>query len=156
MDEDALQQVTVPQLLGQYAAILAELRRRGVVRTGNAPLGDYAEGLVAGAYGGELQPNSNKSFDVLTPDGRRVQVKARTVGDADRDASKISMFRSFDFDAAVVVAFDMSSYEVVWAREIPADELQSRASYSAHTNAHRLPLRTMRGLGTDVTDRLRP
>ena len=34
------------ELMGLSRAILAELRRRGVIRTGNAPAGDYAELLV--------------------------------------------------------------------------------------------------------------
>ncbi len=39
-------QRTVPELLAGYARSLAELRRRGVVRSANAPAGDYAEWLV--------------------------------------------------------------------------------------------------------------
>jgi len=54
--------VSIPDLLAAYAAILQELRDRGVVRTRNAPLGDYAEYLVAEVYGGELAANSVKSL----------------------------------------------------------------------------------------------
>jgi hypothetical protein len=39
-------------LFGAYRSILAELRRRGVVRTGNAPTGDFAETLVKVAVNG--------------------------------------------------------------------------------------------------------
>jgi len=42
-----------------------------------APAGDYAELLVQRATGGELAPNSRRSWDVLTADGERLQVKAR-------------------------------------------------------------------------------
>lgn len=50
-------------LLGAYAAILAELRTRGVVRTNNAPVGDYAETLVVAALGGSLAESvSEKSY----------------------------------------------------------------------------------------------
>jgi hypothetical protein len=55
------------------------LRDRGVIRSGNAPAGDYAELLVQRATAGELAPDSQRSWDVLTPEGERLQVKARVV-----------------------------------------------------------------------------
>ena len=36
-----------------------------MIRTENAPVGDYAEYLVWTALGGKLAPNSEKSWDVL-------------------------------------------------------------------------------------------
>ena len=60
-----------------YRAILSELKSRGVIRTENAPVGDYAEYLVVTALGGQLAPNSEKSWDVLSSDGEKLQVKAR-------------------------------------------------------------------------------
>ena len=65
--------MSVGELLASSRAILAELRRRGVIRTGNAPAGDYAELLVQRATGGQLAPNSQKSWDVLSPDGERLR-----------------------------------------------------------------------------------
>jgi hypothetical protein len=59
-----------------YAAI-DELKHRGIVRTSNAPLGDYAEYIVAKTYNGTLEKNSAKSFDILFSDGKTCQVKAR-------------------------------------------------------------------------------
>lgn len=38
--------LTVRELLQYYADILTELKKRGVVRIANSPLGDYAELLV--------------------------------------------------------------------------------------------------------------
>ena len=56
---------TLRELLSGYARTLAELRRRGVVRSNNAPAGDYAEWLVWKALGGKLAENSSeKSWDV--------------------------------------------------------------------------------------------
>lgn len=68
-------------LFSLYRAILSELKDRGVIRTENAPVGDYAEYLVATALGGQLAPNSEKSWDVLTKDGEKLQVKARVVSE---------------------------------------------------------------------------
>ena len=59
---------SIAELLAGYAGILAELRRRGVVRTNNAPVGDYAEWLAARALGGEIVANaSEKSYDLRLP-----------------------------------------------------------------------------------------
>jgi hypothetical protein len=63
-------------LFSLYRAILTELKSRGVVRTENAPAGDYAEYLVATALGGQMATNSEKSWDVLGKDGEKLQVKA--------------------------------------------------------------------------------
>ena len=56
-------------LFSLYRAILVELKSRGVIRTENAPAGDYAEYLVATALGGQLAPNSEKAWDVLGSNG---------------------------------------------------------------------------------------
>jgi hypothetical protein len=61
--------MSIGELLALSRATLAELRKRGVVRTRNAPAGDYAEFLVQRATGGELASNAQKSWDVLTRTG---------------------------------------------------------------------------------------
>ncbi|MBA2567895.1 MAG: hypothetical protein H0V11_00960 [Actinobacteria bacterium] len=48
-----LEDMTTAELLALSRASLRELKRRGVVRSGNAPAGDYAELLVQRATGGE-------------------------------------------------------------------------------------------------------
>jgi len=95
---------SVRELFALHRATLHELRARGIVRSGNSPQGDWAELLVATAYSGQLAPNSEKSWDVRTGDGRRLQVKARVVEDGRPVGSKVtSPFRSWDFDAVVSV-----------------------------------------------------
>ncbi|OZM72656.1 hypothetical protein CFN78_13550 [Amycolatopsis antarctica] len=153
MNPDGLSDVPVPELLGRYAAILQELRRRDVVRTQNAPLGDYAEYLAARVYQGELAANSAKSYDLLAADGQRIQVKARTVGPGTQAGTIFSVFRSFDFDVAVLITFDSSTYGLRWAREVPAAEIETASRYSSHVNGNRLLITTGAQLGTDVTPR---
>jgi hypothetical protein len=58
-------------LFSLYRGILGELKSRGLIRTENAPTGDYAEYLVATALGGQMAPNSEKSWDVLGGDGKK-------------------------------------------------------------------------------------
>jgi hypothetical protein len=86
--------LTVRQLLASSVAVIDELLRRGLIRTRNSPLGDLAESLALRAYGGELAPNSEKSFDLGTADGRRLQVKARLVRLDDKRSQTFSAFRS--------------------------------------------------------------
>lgn len=142
-------------LLKQYAQILAELRMRGVVRTGNAPLGDYAEYIAAQVYGGILEPNSAKSYDVLAG-GRRIQVKARTRSASTSANAVFSVFRSFDFDVATLLVLDSRTYALQWAREIGPNEVRSASRWSAHVNGHLLSLRAAQTLGRDVTAEFTP
>lgn len=118
-----------------YRAILRELKDRGVIRTENAPVGDYAEYLVATALGGQLAPNSEKSWDVLTQDGEKLQVKARVVSEpAEPGQLQLSPFRSFSFDFAVIVLLSDTDYVVTRAAKVPRHVVESSAIYRQHVN----------------------
>jgi hypothetical protein len=130
--------MTVGQLLELSRAILGELRRRKVIRTGNAPIGDYAEWLVQKATAGELKPNSHSSWDVLTPERERLQVKSRTVTDPRvRGERQLSVFRSWDFDSAVIVLFD-DRFRVWKASRLTVATVQGTARRSDHVNGDRV------------------
>lgn len=113
------------ELFARYRAILLELKRRGTMRTENAPANDYAEYLVATALDGELQPNSNRAFDVLLDDGSRLQVKTRVVSEPMRAGQdQLSVFRSFEFDWAVIVLLRDSDFRVSRAGKVPIQVVQ--------------------------------
>ena len=157
-DPNDLSSCTSADLFALYRSILRELRSRGVVRTENAPAGDYAEYLVATALGGTLASNSEKSFDVLA-DGRRLQVKSRVVSNPPTPGQlQLSPFRSFDFDEAVIVLLDDRDYAVRQAVSVPADAVRRAARFSAHVNGYiaraRPALLTAPG-SEDLTPRLR-
>lgn len=155
MDSRPLADVSVPELLGRYASILAELRARGVVRTANAPLGDYAEHLAHRVYGGIIEGNSKKSHDIEAADGKLVQVKARTWGPATSPSAVFSVFRSFTFDVATLLVFDSATYDLMWAREMTPDDVEAAARWSTHVNGYLLRVPVAQRLGTDVTERFR-
>ena len=93
------------ELLADFAAIMRTLRERGVVRTNNNPIGDIAEAIVAEHYGGERGSFSQSGWDVLLPDGERLQVKALRRTGA-RGRRNLSPIRDSDYDAVIVVIFD--------------------------------------------------
>jgi len=122
-------------LFSLYRAILSELKSRGVIRTENAPVGDYAEYLVATALGGKLATNSEKSWDVLANDREKLQVKARVVSDpAEPGQLQLSPFRSFAFDSAVIVLLSATDYTVSRASKVPRHVVESSAIYRQHVN----------------------
>lgn len=136
-----LADLTTRQLLRLYADLLTELVRRQVVRSRNAPAGDLAEYPVHLAYGGELAPPSEKSWDVRTPDGRLLQVKARLIADGDRRSHNYSPFRSWGFDACLFLLLDAHTYDVVQAVEVPVAVVQELARETAWVRGSRVSTR---------------
>lgn len=144
---------TEPGLFSLYRAILRELKHRGVIRTENAPVGDYAEYLVATALGGQLAPNSEKSWDVLGQGGDKLQVKARVVSDpAEPGQLQLSPFRSFGFDFAVIVLLSATDYIVSRASKVPCYVVESAAVYRQHVNGKVLFARPEIMSHPDATD----
>lgn len=122
----------------------------------NAPQGDYAEKLVAEAYGGELAPNSEKSWDVLTAGGIRIQVKSRVVRANDAGTRQMSVFRSWNFDISVVILFSNNDLSVNKASELEAPIVRQHARYVKHVNGwHLIATEQVLDQGVDVTERLR-
>ena len=149
---DDLSALTARELLTRMEQSLAELRRRELVRSRNAPLGDIAERIVWIARGGALEPNSTKSHDVTTASGDRIQVKARVF---ERASGKFSQFRSFDFDSAIFLVFEPGTLDIASARELTRAEVRDSGARSEWTNSSTLTGTRVRTLGTDVTAEMR-
>jgi hypothetical protein len=154
------QRLTNAELLEHSGQALAELRRRGIVRTANAPAGDLAERLVADAMSGELAPNSQKSWDVLAPPAHpgpwlRIQVKARVVTDLQNAGQRqVSAFRSWDFEAAMFVLFD-PLYAVRNAALVPVGKVKEVATHIDFTASNRVfATDALLRLGYSWTERL--
>lgn len=146
---------TTSELFSTYRGILRSLRERGIIRTGNAPTGDYAEYLAAKFLGGHLADNSVKSYDVEALDGTRYQVKSRVVDGKGAGKRQLSPFRSWDFEHALIVLFD-DDYRVERAAVIPVAVMQERSTHRAHVNGHvAFATDDLLDLGVDVTQDLR-
>jgi hypothetical protein len=146
-------ELTVRELLATHESTLAELRARGIVRTKDAPAGQYAEWVALQVFGGELAPNSEKSYDLTTADGERLQIKCRVLRNGKAVERQLSPFRSFNFDEALVILF-APSYDVLRAVLLPPAVIEQHARWRKHVNGHVLIARDgVLDIGTDVTDR---
>jgi hypothetical protein len=68
--------VSLSKLLILFGDLLDELKKRGVVKTRNNPVADYAEWVAAKALNLKLQESSNKSFDAIDDRKIKYQIKA--------------------------------------------------------------------------------
>lgn len=145
---------TIRELLVTYADLLEELRAREIVRTGNSPVGDYAETLFARAFGWKLEGNSYAGYDALDLiRNEKVQIKARrmTRHNASRQVSAIRRLpeRTFDTLAAVLLGEDFS---VKRAALIPHEVVARNAKRTEHTNSWRFLLEDRIWLEPGVSD----
>lgn len=157
----ALSAESAPALLALYSAIVEELHGRGLVRSTNNPVGDYAEYLTARAFGLSLAGNSSIGYDAVSDDGIRYQVKSRRL--TPRNSSRqLSAVRGLEpgadpFDLLVGILFS-PDFEVLRAALVPLDVVRQLAVRNDYVNAWRLMLRdsvwAMPGV-EDVTDRIR-
>jgi hypothetical protein len=149
----------VNTLLGLHAEILEELRKREIVRSSNAPLGDYAELLFSRAFSWKLQNNSASGHDAADEGGLRYQIKSRriTSHNQSRQLSFIGRLpdKTFNFLAGALFNADYSVYR---AAIVPHSLLLPLSRFSKHANGWLFKLEdeiwTMSGV-RDVTDELR-
>src|SRR5207244_769823 len=92
------------QLVALFGEVMSELRTRGVVRSGNNPIADMAERVIADYYGVEPEPPNSRSYDVVAPDGTTIQVKALRRTRSSR--RNLSALRTLDFDVLAAVVFE--------------------------------------------------
>lgn len=133
---------SVQALLNDFGRILDELRERGVIRSHNNPVGDYAEWLVSQALGLTLQNNSKSGFDAVDAEGVRYQIKGRRLHSRNksRQLGVIRNLQAKDFDFVVGVLF-AEDFSVLEAYKIPHELVGSHSRFSKHQNGHILILK---------------
>jgi hypothetical protein len=139
------------ELFSLFADVLDELNKRGVLKTQNNPVADYAEWLVAHSLGLKLERNSREGFDALGSDGVRYQIKGRRIH-PDNPSRQLGVIRNlsrkeFDFLVAVIFGKDFSLQE---AWKIPLEQVERYARFSKHQNGHILMAEgeVLKALGT--------
>ena len=131
---------SICELLALHAALLEELRARGVLRSENNPTGDLAEYLFCSAYGWQRYSNSEKALDATGEDGTRYQIKGRRPTRRNQ-SRQLSAIRDLDgFDVLAAVLFD-ELYRVERAALIPVGVVRLYSTFTAHTNSYRFLLR---------------
>jgi hypothetical protein len=125
-------------LLRLYGAVMVALRERGYVRSGNNPVADIAERIVADLYGVAVATANTAGHDLITRDGTKVQVKGLRRTQPGR--KNLSAIRSDDYDVVVAVVFDadMTLLEL-W--RIPRAVVVEKARWSKHVNGYFLSLK---------------
>ena len=126
---------TVPELMARYGALLRELRTRGVTRTDNNPVSDYAEALVARAFSLQRGHGATRGYDAIDADGILYQVKARRLSPIYNNR-QLGTIRGLDqdlFDILVGVLFD-EDFAIRRAAAIPIAVVRDRARAVGYVN----------------------
>jgi hypothetical protein len=85
---------------------MREMHRRGLTRTANNPIADLGEALFCEAMHWERADKQAKTFDAITREKQRVQIKARRIT-RDTDPMRSGTIRDKDgWDLIALVMFD--------------------------------------------------
>ena len=144
MKRQSLSKLSAQALLGLHSEVGRELRRRGICRSSNNPVADYAEGVVAKALRLKLASGSTTGFDATDARGKRYEIKARRLTSAAK-ATMLSAIRGMErrhFDFLVAVVFN-EDYTVNKAVQIPYGTVARIAKYRKHVNAYIVMIRDM-------------
>ena len=132
----------VSGLLELHGDLLAELRRREIVRSANNPAGDYAELLFKTAFGWRLNDNSSADADAVDAGGVRYQIKCRRLltPKGSRQLGHIPRLpdRPFDMLAAVLLN---DKFRVTRAAIVPYEVVKQHAAYVESVRGWRFMLR---------------
>jgi len=136
-----LQRLPTSEVLALYAHVVEELRRRGVTRSSNNPVADYAEYLCEKALSLTRTARSAKGFDATDLTGARYQIKGRrpTTHNASRQLGVLRELQENPFDYLVGVLFH-EDFRVWKACLVPLAEVQTQSEYVARTNSWRFLL----------------
>ena len=72
-----LEKLSSSEVLRLFSETIEELGRRGLTRSKNNPVADYAEHLVCKAFSLRSAENSTKGYDAVDDDGKKYEIKAR-------------------------------------------------------------------------------
>ena len=126
-------------LLGLYAGIMEELRRRGVARNENNPMGNLAGFLFCAAFSWQQAPNSERVLPASDGRGMRYQIKGRRLHPRNK-SRQLSAIRDLDgFDTLAAVLFD-DGHRVSRAALIPNTVVRERCKFVEYTNSHKFML----------------
>lgn len=130
------------ELLKLYSELLEELRVRGLTRTNNNPVADYAEKVVINRLDLKQVRKEAKGYDAIDGQDRKYQIKGRriTQHNASRQLGVIRNLQDNLFDFLIAVVFDEAfNLSEVW--KIPHSVITNYAKWSRQQNGYVLHLR---------------
>ena len=133
---DRLAKKSTRELFALFGAALKELQARGVTRSTNNPIADYAELLFETALRLKRAPRSTKGYDALDRAGRKYEIKCRRVT-AHNSSRQLSALRGLDqkhFDFLGGVLF-MEDFSVFRACLVPHEQVLSNSTFVHQTNS---------------------
>jgi hypothetical protein len=129
--------LSAEELLQTFAAILEELRSRGIARSSNNPIADYTEWLVSWKLGLQREANSTAGFDATAEDGTKFEIKSRRVTQHNPSV-QLGAFRNLEakqFDYLIGVIYE-ADFSIRYAAKVPHAVIGPNSRFSDHTNAH--------------------
>ena len=129
------------ELLKLYSVLLDELRRRGLTRTNNNPVADYAEKVVIDKLGLRQAQKEAKGYDAIDNNNVKYQIKGRRITKHNK-SRQLGVIRNLDdqlFDFVVAAIFD-ELFTLVEIWKIPHSAIKRYASWSKHQNGYVLHL----------------
>lgn len=147
------------EILCLFSDIIEELRDRGLTRSKNNPVADYAEHLVCKAFSLTPAEKSTKGYDAVDIKGKKYEIKSRrfSTGSKPTRFSAIRDLQTQHFDILVAVLFSQD-FTVQRALFLPYTTVRRIAFRQEHVNGWILPIRdslwSANGV-VDVTEALR-
>ena len=119
---------------------MIELRLRDIIRTNNNPVGDIAEAIVAKYYEGERGSFSQAGWDVKTPEGKRIQVKAIRLTPTTKRRN-VSPIRDDGYDSVVIVLLD-ENFRVVEGLKLDRETVEDLFPHREYVNGRIITVTT--------------
>jgi hypothetical protein len=142
MNQTNLHRLGNHQILSLFADIMEELSKRGIIRSKNNPVADYAEHLVCKAFSLTAAAKSTKGYDATDIHGKKYEIKSRRQS-ARSKPTRFSAIRDLEtqhFDILVAVLFSQD-FIVKRAALIPYNVVRKLAFRQEHVNGWILPIR---------------
>jgi len=147
------------EILTLFSDIMEELGNRGLIRSKNNPVADYAEHLVCRAFSLVVAEKSTKGYDATDANGKKYEIKSRRYSVRSKP-TRFSAIRDletqhFDILAAVLFSQDFTVQRAVF---LPYPTVRQIAFRQEHVNGWILPIRDSlwsADRAVDVTEALR-
>ncbi|MBA7649018.1 hypothetical protein ES703_56811 [subsurface metagenome] len=132
-----LEDINEQDLLKLYADLMEELRNRGLIRSSNNPVADYAEKVAVESLGLTRAGKEERGYDALDKRKRRYQIKGRRVTRHNK-SRQLGVIRNLDeklFDYLVAVIFNEDfTVSEIW--KVPYRFVKENSRFSKHQNGH--------------------